>query len=120
MFIVIATELQSSRLIFLRICVPMAYVTRSRSPPRPSRAPRSRSARRSAAEGAFGEPSILYHTHLAATILDQAVQLINASASEHARPRNQAVIHLKRYLIDATHAPLTRDELAKRSVRGLG
>ena len=61
-------------------------------------------------------PSVADFTHLAATILDQAIQRISA------RPRNDRLMildrDLKRDVIDATHIPLTRDDLARRSAKG--
>ena len=59
-------------------------------------------------------------SHLAATILDEAMQRISASASKHATPRGDWFIHLKRDVIDATHMPLTRADLTRRSVKGPG
>ena len=57
-------------------------------------------------------------THVAATILDQAIQRISA------RRRNDRLMildrDLKRDVIDATHIPLTRDDLARRSAKGPG
>ena len=65
-------------------------------------------------------PSMADFTHLAATILDQAMQRISASASKHARPRRDWFIRLKRDVIDATQIPLTRADLARRSAKGPG
>ena len=63
-------------------------------------------------------PPMADFTHLAAAILDQAIQRISA------RPRNDRLKildqDLKRDVIEATHTPLTRDDLARRSATGPG
>ena len=106
----------------------MAYRRRSRSPPRHSSAPRfsyigaseHAAEKEDTAEDEDEVPSMADFTHLAAMILDQAMQRISASASKHARPRRDWFIHLKRDVIDATQIPLTRADLARRSAKGPG
>ena len=120
------------------LLVPKAHAKRSRSPPRPTSAPRfayvdaldhvaeeydeddTQDHEEDAADGEHEEPSMATHTHLAATILDQAMQHISASVSNHARSRREWLIDLKRDIIDATHIPLTRTDLAIRSAKGPG
>ena len=100
----------------------MAYRGRSRSPPRPSTAPRfaysgasehaaeeenekdTQDHEEDAAESEHEETSMADQTHLTARLLDQATQRISASA--------QWFIDLKRDVIDATHIPLRRADLA--------
>lgn len=108
----------------------MAYRRRSRSPPRPSTAPRfaysgasehtaeeedekdTQDHEEDAAESEHETTSMADQTHLTERILDQAMQRISASA--------QWFIDLKRDVIDATHIPLTRADLARRSAKGPG
>ena len=100
----------------------MAHRTGSRSPRRHSSA--SSFAFIAASEQASEEkdedevPAMADFTHLAATILEQAMQRISA------RPGNDRLMtldrDLKRDVIDATHIPLTRDDLARRSAKGPG
>ena len=100
----------------------MAHRRGSRSPRRHSSAPSFAfiGASEQAAEKKDEDevPSMADFTHLAATILDQAIQRISA------RPRNDRLMildrDLKRDVIDATHIPLTRDDLARRSAKGPG
>ena len=100
----------------------MAHRRGSRSPRRHSSAPSFAfiGASEHAAEKKDEDevPSMADFTHLAATILDQAMQRISA------RPVNDRLMtldrDLKRDVIDATHIPLTRDDLARRSAKGPG
>ena len=100
----------------------MAHRRGSRSPRRHSSAPSFAfiGASEHAAEKKDEDevPSMADFTHLAATILDQAIQRISA------RPRNDRLMildrDLKRDVIDATHIPLTRADLARRSAKGPG
>ena len=116
----------------------MAYRGRSRSPPRHSSAPRFadvgasehaaekddeaniQNHKEDVAEDEDEVPSMADFTHLAATILDQAMRRFSASTSKHAGPRNKWFINLKRDVIDATRIPLTRDDLERRSAKGPG
>lgn len=116
----------------------MAYRRRSRSPPRPSTAPRfaysgasehaaeeedekdTQDHEEDAAESEHETTSMADQTHLTERILDQAMQRISASASKHAKAQRQWFIDLKRDVIDATHIPLTRADLARRSAKGPG
>ena len=61
--------------------------------------------------------SVADFTHLAATILDEAIQRISARKLYDARLMSLDR-HLKRDVIDATHIPLTRDDLARRCAKG--
>ena len=103
----------------------MAYRGRSRSPPRHSSAPKCADIGASEHDAEKDDDEdvvedVADFTHLAATILDQAMRRFSASTSKHAGPRNKWFINLKRDVIDATRIPLTRDDLERRSAKGPG